>query len=73
MIEPQMREIRIDGLHIAYQQAGHGEPLVLVHGGMDDSRSWRLQIEALADEFRQERAAALGRLDTSWQGVVSRR
>ncbi len=46
-----MKEAHVDGLRIAYQQAGHGEPLVLVHGGMDDSRSWRLQLEGLADEF----------------------
>ena len=46
-----MKEAHIDGLRIAYQQAGHGEPLVLVHGGMDDSRSWRLQLEGLFREF----------------------
>lgn len=51
MSEPQSKEIEIDGLRIAYRQAGQGDPLVLVHGGMDDSRSWRLQMEALADEF----------------------
>jgi pimeloyl-ACP methyl ester carboxylesterase len=28
----------------------HG--LVLLHGGMDDSRSWRWQLDGLADEFR---------------------
>ena len=48
---PQTKETQIDGLRIAYQQAGHGESLVLVHGCMEDSRSWRLQMEALADEF----------------------
>jgi pimeloyl-ACP methyl ester carboxylesterase len=46
-----MRELQLDDLRIAYTQAGHGPPLVLLHGGMDDSRSWRRQIDGLADEF----------------------
>jgi pimeloyl-ACP methyl ester carboxylesterase len=46
-----MREVTIGGLRIAYQQAGDGPPLVLLHGILDDSRTWRRQLEALADEF----------------------
>jgi len=46
-----MRELQLDDLRIAYVQAGHGPPLVLLHGGLDDSRSWRRQIDGLADEF----------------------
>jgi pimeloyl-ACP methyl ester carboxylesterase len=46
-----MRELQLGDLRIAYTQAGHGPPLVLLHGGLDDSRSWRRQIDALADEF----------------------
>jgi pimeloyl-ACP methyl ester carboxylesterase len=46
-----MREVRLGDLRIAYGQAGDGPPLVLLHGGMEDSRSWRWQMDALADEF----------------------
>ena len=38
-------------LRIAYQQAGDGPPLVLLHGILDDSRVWRRQLDALSDEF----------------------
>jgi pimeloyl-ACP methyl ester carboxylesterase len=38
-------------LEIAYQRVGEGPPLVLVHGGADDSRVWQPQLAALADEF----------------------
>ncbi|MBN1630321.1 MAG: alpha/beta hydrolase [Thermoleophilia bacterium] len=31
--------------------AGRGPPLVLLHGGMDDGRSWRRQLDGLSDEF----------------------
>jgi pimeloyl-ACP methyl ester carboxylesterase len=43
--------VRANGLEIAYERAGEGPPLVLVHGAADDGRSWRPQLDALADEF----------------------
>lgn len=46
-----LREIEISGLRIAYRQAGSGPPLVLLHGGMEDSRAWKRQLEGLADDF----------------------
>jgi pimeloyl-ACP methyl ester carboxylesterase len=46
-----VRAIEISGLRIAYRQAGSGPPLVLLHGGMEDSRAWKRQLEGLADEF----------------------
>jgi pimeloyl-ACP methyl ester carboxylesterase len=39
------------GLEIAYERAGTGPPLVLVHGAAGDSRMWQPQLAALADEF----------------------
>lgn len=48
---PEVRELRLGDVRIAYVLAGQGPPLVLLHGGMDDGRSWRLQLEGLADEF----------------------
>lgn len=46
------RETEVSGLRIAYRQAGSGPPLVLLHGGVEDSRAWTRQLEGLADEFR---------------------
>jgi pimeloyl-ACP methyl ester carboxylesterase len=46
-----VRELRLGDLRIAYTQAGDGPPLVLLHGGMEDGRSWRRQVDGLADEF----------------------
>jgi pimeloyl-ACP methyl ester carboxylesterase len=43
--------VRANGLEIAYQRAGHGPPLVLVHGAAVDGRMWQPQIASLADEF----------------------
>jgi pimeloyl-ACP methyl ester carboxylesterase len=46
-----MEVVRANGLEIAYQRVGEGQPLVFVHGAADDSRIWQPQLAALADEF----------------------
>ena len=46
-----MQVLRANGLDIAYQRVGEGAPLVFVHGAASDSRLWRPQLGALADEF----------------------
>jgi pimeloyl-ACP methyl ester carboxylesterase len=43
--------IRINGLEIAYERAGEGPPLLLVHGAAGDGRLWQPQLASLADEF----------------------
>lgn len=46
-----MNVVQLGDVRIAYARAGTGPPLVLLHGGMEDSRAWRRQIESLADAF----------------------
>lgn len=46
-----MEFIEADGVRLAYERAGAGAPLVLVHGAADDSRIWQPQLAGLADEF----------------------
>jgi pimeloyl-ACP methyl ester carboxylesterase len=36
---------------VAYRRAGAGDPLVLLHGGVSDSRSWNPQLRSLAGEY----------------------
>jgi pimeloyl-ACP methyl ester carboxylesterase len=36
---------------IAYRRVGEGPPLVLLHGGWSDGRSWAPQLAGLADEY----------------------
>lgn len=47
----QVAVVLANGLKITYERVGEGPPLVLVHGGAVDSRIWRPQLAALADEF----------------------
>jgi pimeloyl-ACP methyl ester carboxylesterase len=47
-----MNEVMIGDLRIAYERAGEGPPLVLLHGGFGiNSSMWRPQIDGLSDEF----------------------
>jgi pimeloyl-ACP methyl ester carboxylesterase len=47
-----METIEIDGLRIAYERAGNGPPLVLLHGYVGDGpTTWRRQIDELSAEF----------------------
>jgi pimeloyl-ACP methyl ester carboxylesterase len=44
--------VDINGLRIAYERAGSGPPLVLIHGFVGDGRStWSSQLDELSDEF----------------------
>lgn len=46
-----MFRVEVRGRSIAYQRAGDGPALVLLHGFTHDSRAWRPQIDGLADRF----------------------
>lgn len=47
-----MGTIEVGGLRIAYERAGDGPPLVLLHGYVGDGpATWRRQIDGLSDEF----------------------
>jgi pimeloyl-ACP methyl ester carboxylesterase len=47
-----MESVEVDGLRIAYERAGAGPPLVLLHGYVGDGpTTWRGQLDALSDEF----------------------
>jgi len=41
----------VHGLSVAYERAGDGPALVLLHGFLFDSRAWRPQVEDLSRDF----------------------
>jgi pimeloyl-ACP methyl ester carboxylesterase len=43
--------VQLNDLAVAYQQAGNGPALVLLHGFSMDSRAWHPQLEGLSDVF----------------------
>jgi pimeloyl-ACP methyl ester carboxylesterase len=47
-----MDRVEVDGLTIAYERAGAGPPLVLLHGYVGDGpTTWRPQLDGLRDDF----------------------
>jgi pimeloyl-ACP methyl ester carboxylesterase len=42
----------VNGVHLHYEEAGEGPPLVFVHEFAGDHRSWHLQVRALARRYR---------------------
>ncbi|SCE75589.1 Pimeloyl-ACP methyl ester carboxylesterase [Micromonospora viridifaciens] len=47
-----MTKIEVNGAALAYDEAGSGSPVVLVHAGIADRRMWRGQLPALAARHR---------------------
>jgi pimeloyl-ACP methyl ester carboxylesterase len=47
-----MDTVEVGGLRVAYERAGAGPPLVLLHGYVGDGpTTWRPQLDGLSDEF----------------------
>ncbi len=47
-----MEKIKVGDVHIAFEQRGTGPPLVLLHGALCDSRSWRHQLDVFSQNFK---------------------
>ncbi len=48
----QSKNINIDGIAIRYLTAGHGTPLLVIHGGSSGASTWAKNIEELADSYK---------------------
>jgi pimeloyl-ACP methyl ester carboxylesterase len=46
-----MEEVDVGGLRIAFERVGEGPPVLLLHGAVCDSRTWRHQLDDLGDDF----------------------
>ena len=49
---PVPTEIHVNGVELHYISAGTGEPVILLHGGQGDYRSWEPQIAELSRYYR---------------------
>ncbi len=45
------KTIKVDGLDVHYYTAGSGEPLVVIHGGGGDARTWWKNIAELSERY----------------------
>lgn len=51
-MNPTTGFVSVDGGRLWYETAGEGAPVVLIHGGLWDSRMWDEQFEPLAERCR---------------------
>lgn len=47
-----MPNVEVNGTKLEYVEQGTGQPVVLVHGGLNDLRAWADQIEAIGPKYR---------------------
>lgn len=47
-----MNFTKVNDLSIGYREKGTGDPLVLLHGGLSDSRYWQRELETFSDSYR---------------------
>jgi non-heme chloroperoxidase len=48
----EVRRVSVNGVELAYVEAGQGDPVVLVHGGLQDYRFWNGHLARFAQRFR---------------------
>jgi len=46
-----MKKLFVGDLQIAYTEKGWGAPIVLLHGALSDSRTWKNQIAGLSENY----------------------
>lgn len=51
-IGADVKQVSVNGMQFAYVEAGQGEPVVLVHGGLQDYRFWNAHLPVLAKTYR---------------------
>ena len=49
---PAPTTLNTHGIELTYVEQGHGAPVILLHGGQGDYRSWAPQLAALSPHFR---------------------
>lgn len=48
----QLKKVSINGATIHYLDKGKGVPIIFVHGGMEDYRTWDAQVDTFAQIYR---------------------
>jgi len=49
---PPLQAVRLRDVTLHYVAVGRGEPVVMVHGGLEDYRAWSAQLAPLASRYR---------------------
>ncbi|MCJ2091486.1 alpha/beta hydrolase [Methylobacterium sp. J-072] len=64
-----VKTAEVQGYPLAYQEAGSGEPVVLVHGSLGDYRIWYAQVPVLSKQYRVLSLSLRHYYPERWDGV----
>src|SRR5438105_5032578 len=64
--QPALQVMSINGTKLHYTLTGAGPPLVCVHGGLADWRTWRAQLESFAPHYRVLAYSRRGHYPNPW-------
>ena len=49
---PNLMNVQIDGRQLHYIEQGKGQPVIFVHGRINDYRSWQFQMDPFSQKYR---------------------
>jgi len=67
-LSPEVRTLAVNGYEMTYCERGHGVPLVLVHGSLNDYRAWEFQMKAFGSGYRTIAVSLRRAFPERWDG-----
>ena len=64
-----IKTIEVNGYYMAYQETGTGIPLVLIHGAVNDYRSWTVQVPEFSKTCRTIAVCLRHHYPEKWNGA----
>jgi len=65
---PKVKTVRVNGYDMAYVESGKGAPLILVHGGLSDYRTWLPVMPTLGETNRTIAVSLRHYYPENWRG-----
>jgi pimeloyl-ACP methyl ester carboxylesterase len=62
----QVKTITANGTELHYVERGEGDPVVFVHGGLGDFRTWLPQVETFSHKYRAISYSRRGHYPNAW-------
>ena len=70
-ISNNLKNIEIDGRELHYIEQGHGQPVIFIHGGLDDYRCWQFQTDYFSKKYRTISYSRRFAYPNKWIGNVA--
>jgi len=64
-----VKTMEVNGYDMAYQETGSGVPLILIHGAVNDYRTWALQVPELSKTYRTIPVSLRHCYPEKWNGL----